>query len=431
MFKLHDTTRRFLCQAAFVLLGVVPLLGVGGWCWLRHANRQAAAEAEQLSRQLGATLLIADMEHVRPGAVRYRGVALVNPETRQIVARCAALEARHRSLPDAEGVSRPTLELTLREPEVMADQTEELARVLLAVMQSRTALGDPAIRVTLGDLALRSGSTVHWLTGVDARVDTLAGGVQAEIAFRVVGLNMGEPAKIRVGRNRQLVPPATGVEFSTGDIALPCTLLAAFVPEFGQAGLQSQFQGWFWANAGSGGWSGAVAGQLSNVDLDRVTSQWTVHKISGLARLELQAAFRQGRLEKAAGNLVATKPDVASRSFLAAAVERLGLGRGIEPLTPSDLVPYDQLALGFEIDTQGVVLKGLCHHTLPGTILAERYQPLLSAAPSPQPIESLVRALAPAGASQVPANQASERLMRLLPLADGALSEPLLGQRPP
>ena len=54
--------------------------------------------------------------------------------------------------------------------------------------------------------------------------------------------------KILVVRNRQLTPPATGLELNTGDNELPCSMLSIALPELRQLGPSCRFSGYLWTN---------------------------------------------------------------------------------------------------------------------------------------------------------------------------------------
>jgi hypothetical protein len=71
MFQIHDRTRRRICVAAFVVLGAIPSLLVGGWCIDRHLPGCAHAEADVLGRQLGLAVKLEAVRHLRPGVVLY------------------------------------------------------------------------------------------------------------------------------------------------------------------------------------------------------------------------------------------------------------------------------------------------------------------------------------------------------------------------
>jgi len=62
-------------------------------------------------------------------------------------------------------------------------------------------------------------------------------------------------------------------------------------------------------------------------------------------------------------------------------------------------------------------LRGLCRGMAPGTMLADRYGPLLGEpASQPQPVAALLQALVPGSAVRVPATSETDWLMRRLPL---------------
>ena len=67
--------------------------------------------------------------------------------------------------------------------------------------------------------------------------------MQALVSFRLSALPAAEPVRIRVVRNRQLRPPADGIELETGGTSLPCPLLALALPELARLGPESRFVG--------------------------------------------------------------------------------------------------------------------------------------------------------------------------------------------
>ena len=92
MFQLHDRTRRRMCLAAFVLLGVLPALLAGGWCLESDLPGCAETEAEQLSRELGLDVKLGGLKYLRPGATLYENLEISDPETGKPIFRCRALE---------------------------------------------------------------------------------------------------------------------------------------------------------------------------------------------------------------------------------------------------------------------------------------------------------------------------------------------------
>src|SRR3972149_6851244 len=93
MFRLYDSTRRRVCRAGFLLLGVMQLLLTAGWCLWRHLPWQADWEGRRIAQLLGLSVRIGEVQFLRPGAVLYADVELTDPETGQAVLRCRSVEA--------------------------------------------------------------------------------------------------------------------------------------------------------------------------------------------------------------------------------------------------------------------------------------------------------------------------------------------------
>ena len=473
MFHLHDRTRYRICMAGFVLLCVVPTAVVVAWSFQRHLPGNVAAEAARLSRELGLRVSLAGVRHLRPGAVLYEGLTLADPETGGVVLRCRLLEAVWKEATDSQGNRTATLELAASQPEIEAARFVRLEELLGRLLRCEAGRPEADVRLTSGEVTLRSGNNSHTLTELRGSFRAIDDVNQAQICFRLAGIAMPQPIQIRVVRNRQTTPPTTGFELDTGGGAVPCDLLAVGLDMLKPLGPQSRFRGYVWANetfagpvsgsatadaaaadaaaadaaassatvsgstvsggatpgvavsddASPDGWDMEVTGGLIDVDLDSLVSSRFPHKLSGTGQVTIQwARVRRGRLEDASGTLVAgpgiTGRAVVSRSLIDAAVGQFGMVRGAASNTPGDLVPYEQLALAFLIDSQGVRLQGRCAAGGPGAVLIDRYSRLLSESPQPaRPVVTLLQMLVPANELQVPATRQTEWLMRHLPVA--------------
>lgn len=411
MFPLSDRARREVCTAAFVLLAVLPTIAVGAWCAWRHSDGPVRLAAERLQSALGLSVSLQGLAHPRPGVAVYRGLEVIDPETGRTLFRCPSVEVT--------GTSAGRLVMTAEKLELEGRGLEQVRRIVEDAMEARLGPRDPHWVFSADEVRVVSSGITQSLVGVQASMDTPPGGVQAELAFRLPSLNMPEPARVRIGRNRQTSPPAIGFELSTGGAALPCGLLGLGLAEFQRAGAKSRFSGYLWANQGQGGWQGEMVGQWTNLDLGELLGDWCVHKLNGPAQVYLQfARFRDGRVEEAGGTLSAG-PGIVSRSLIQAAVDRLSLARGADPNTPGELVPYEQLAAAFLLNSKGLQLQGRCAGIGPGSVLIDRYCRLLGdPAVQPQPVASLLQLLVSPGEQQVPASRQSERLLRLLPLPE-------------
>ncbi len=424
MFTLHDSTRRLLCLVVFLGLGLAPTLWTARWCLGRNHPALAANEAQRLSLSLGLRVGLTRFEYLRPDAVAYYGLQLADPETGRPLARCESLRCTRATSRDAAGQSVESLHLVAKQCDLEADGLTELGRLVQRLLQSRTAWSSPHGRLEATAVSVRSPAASVQLRDVQGQMGTLPSGGQAEIVFRLPGTTEVEPVRIRLGRNRQMNPPATGFELSTGGTAIACRTLALGLPLFARFGAQSRWSGTLWANQMSEDWQGELTGRLLDLDLAGLFSQGFPHKLSGTANLDIQVArFRQGRLEEAAG-VVLAGPGVISRSLLDAAVTRLTLLRGATPAVPSDLVPYRELAAGFLLDARGLALRGRG-----GAILVDNQGPLLGdPATQSLPLASVLQLLVPESDVSIPASRQAERLMQWLPLPE-ALAPAVTAQR--
>ncbi len=417
MLQLHDKTRRRICVAGFVLLCVVPTVLVAVWCIARNMPGHVPAEARRLSRELGLDVSLDGLRHLRPGVVLYEGLELADPETDATVLRCRLLEATRKHTTDQQGKRKSLLVLVAWQPELQAAGFDRLGQLLGRTLQRQTGRPDVDVQLTAGEVTLRAGENSQTLTELQGSIETLPAGTQAQLSFRLAGTDMPEPMRIRIARNRQTTPPATGFELDTGGTAIPCSLLAMGLKALRPLGPRSRLRGYIWANQTPDGWDAEVTGELFDVDLGRLVTEWFPHKLSGTGQVMIQSArFRAGRLVMASGILTAG-PGVISRSLINAAVGQLKLVPGMEPPMPGGLVPYEQLALVFILDAQGLTLYGRCTATAPGTILADRNGRLLGEpASQPQPVVALLQTLVPRSEVQVPATRQTDWLMRHLPV---------------
>jgi len=246
-----------------------------------------------------------------------------------------------------------------------------------------------------------------------------AGQTNVLLRFRLVGADTPEPARLRVVRNRQLSPPATGFELYTGDGELPCRLLAMGMSELRSLGPRCRFRGYVWADETTDGWEGELTGQLVELDLGSLVSDHFPHRLSGIGRATVQSArFHHGRLEEGNATLVAG-PGAIDRSLVVAAMDCLGLAPGAEPIPVGEQIAYRQLAVTATLDAGGLRLHGQCAAGGPGTILSDGRVALLAESPRRlHPVSALVQSLVPASALQVPASRQTDWLLRHLPVPD-------------
>jgi len=419
MFQLHDRTRRRVTLTAFALAGVLPLLLVGGWCLNRHLPGCAQAEADALGRQLGLAVKLEAVRHLRPGVVLYDGIELADPETGQTILRSRCLEVAWQQQADSQGQLRPTLSVIASQPEVETAAIGLAWRWVQRLLENSPGRLEPDVQFSADAVTLRADDRSQTLTDVAGLMETLPGKTSAQIDFRLVGADTPEPAGIRIVRNHEASPPASRFELSTGDGELPCSVLALAIGELKPLGTRCRFRGQVWANETPDGWEGEVAGQLVELDLGSLITDHFPHRLNGIGKATIQSAhFHRGRLEECSGILVAERGTIG-RSLVSAAVDRLGVVAGPEPLPPGDRIAYQELAMSVVLDANGLRLRGLCTTAEPGTILSDGRNRLLGE-PSrgAQPMAALVQTLVPQSVVQVPASRQTDWLLRHLPVPD-------------
>ena len=414
MFQLHDKTRRRVTLASFVLAGVAPLLLTAGWCVDRHLPGCARAEADALSRQLGLVVKLDAVRHLRPGVVLYDGIELADPETGQTILRSRCLDVAWRPQADGQGQLRPTLCVTASQPEVESATIGVAWRWVQRLLEKSPGRTDANVQVLAGAVTLLAKDRSQTLASVKGQLEALPSRTTVQLTFCLPGDNMPQ-AGIRIVRDREVSPPASRFELSTGEGELPCSVLAFAIDELKPLGPRCRFYGQVMANETPDGWDGEVAGQLSELDLGCLITAHFPHRLSGIGRATITSArFCGSRLVECCG-VIAAEHGTISLSLLSAAKERLSLTAGNAPLPRGDRVAYAELAMSVVLDANGLRLRGLCDER--GTILSDGRNPLLGEPPhGSQPVAALVQTLVPQSIVQVPASRQTDWLLHHLPV---------------
>ncbi len=267
MFPLYDHTRRQICMAAFLGLCALPTLAVTGWSIARQLPWHRQAEEERLGQELGLAVSIGSMQHTVPGVVRYKGLKLSDPETGKELFRCSELAATWTSMTDSHGQTRPAIVLAATRSESATSAWERLDEVLRRRLECQGGRPEIEVRVTADQWTLHDGNESQVLQAVEGGIGLMPNGIQAQLAFRLPGVDSSQPVRMRIVRNRQISPPANGFEIDTGPSPVPCRLLAACLKDASALGPNCRFSGYFQAFRTPGSWSGDLSGQLTGVDL--------------------------------------------------------------------------------------------------------------------------------------------------------------------
>ena len=228
MFRLHDSTRRQICTAAFALLCLFPTLCVGAWAivWRLPWDRQA--EEARLSANMGVAVTIQSVEHTLPGVVRYKGLKITDAETGMDLLYCRELEAGWTSMTDSHQECRPAINLAARGVESTATAWPRLKEVLRRSLECQNGLPEVELRTTADAWIVHEGATSQLLENVwgGIGVSREPTGCQAQLAFRLAQDASRPLVRMRLVRDRRAAPPAYRYDVETESGSLPDSVAA-------------------------------------------------------------------------------------------------------------------------------------------------------------------------------------------------------------
>lgn len=401
--------RRRLCRLAFCTLCLLPTLLVGGVSLIVNTSAYQAARVTRwqtrLAWQLGLDVQVASVQWTARDQCVVHELELRDPESGHWLARARVATVRR-------GASETRV--SLGQTEIDFHRAPRLVEILHEHLLLRSARDGTPMQLFAPTVVLDD--PLYPATLLDARLmlETREDSAEVFLEFRSAEEAEGDRTRLRVVRNRQLDPPATGWELHTGSRGLPGRLVRAWLPGVEDLGSECIFQGSVWCERLPDGWDAEMSGTWRQLDLDRLVSARFPHKLSGLAELTLRdVGMRRGRLVRAEGRLLSSG-GVISQSLLEAAEQHLGLKR-FAPLTDAMLLRYCELELQFVLDENGLVVAG--RDDLHRVVLADATGPLLASPDSPTvPPQALVHLLVPAGPLHVPAVKETAILLQTLPL---------------
>ncbi len=415
---MHDRTRRMLCRAGFLAVCLLPTLGVIAWSSSRSSAIHTADCAADLSRELGLRISLAGVSYPQPGNTLYEGLELGDPETG-----VALMRLRFLNVGAGEGL----VTMIASQPEIDALQ---LARLWEAVeLRMRQSLGaQPTVRLVAREATLHLTAGSQTITDIGGELSAkppAEGNRTASLSFRIAGAESPEPSRVRYTRTLKQSRAMRRFELNTGTAEIPCSLLVSLGIR-NRLGERARFRGTLFATETADGWNGELKGVFKDVDLQAIVSEQFPHQLSGTADITIeQARFEQGRLIEARGTLVAG-PGAVSQSLLQSAAHNLELGGTVTDLDRA-IVPYDQFAVSFMVDSAGLAMGGRCDGTK-GTIVRRGETALLAeSGTTRRPLVAVVRTLVPMSELQVPATRESNWLIDHLPVPSVM---PSAGERP-
>jgi len=228
MFRLHDSTRRLICVAAFLGLCALPTFAVSGWAVARRLPWNRQAESQRLAAELGVAVSIEPVAHTLPGVIRYTGLKLSDPETGLELLRCAELDAAWTSMTDSKRQTRPAIELTARQIDSSASAWPRLKEMLRRSLECQCGQPEVEVRLTADEWTLHDGNESQVLKSVVAGTGLNLNpyGFQGLLEFRLANGASRSLVRMRILRNREVQPPAYHFDLETDLNAVPQSVAA-------------------------------------------------------------------------------------------------------------------------------------------------------------------------------------------------------------
>jgi hypothetical protein len=416
MFAMTRSTRILLCRLGCIAFCVLPTGIVGGWvCWrstARFAVAQRADWERELSLRLGLKVQVERVNYPAPAVARLERVRLLDPSSRRCLAAADAVEV----VAESRG-----WRVELWQPRVQAADLPLLAgRILDRVLGGPQELTGEC-RLTARELSIAGAGTAQSLLECRAHFAATPSGPQLAGECRLPEAGQAARPMLISVNSRQWTLDTSGQ-------ALPCDLLAEVWPGASRLGKSCRFVGTVSHERISDQWSAEVAGRLGPLDLDALVTEQFPHQLSGQATLDIERlAVEQGRLAELRGTLRASHGTL-SRSLIAAARDHLQLNveGGLADDADGMPVPYQRLAIGFELSGRSLSVTGQADPTRAG-VVADNTAGIVAEAPPGHSVAAvnLIRMLLPQSDFQVPAARQTAQLVGLLPLPDAATHQAL------
>ncbi len=400
------------------------------WGISRNLPGHVLGYVERLEGSLGLAVSIDDIEHPRPGVVRYHGVRLRDPETSEVVATIHRAEACYQ---DVKESPRPALVLVADSAHVSPARFDSLPRLLHRVMARRMTRDNIDLRLVIGEIKLQEGEgsaeeQIATLNAVQGSLQTGRDGAQSEFKFRLGSSSDRSKAtdavRIRIRRDRRTTPPSICLQIDSRAAPIPCRLLSLSILECESLGPQSSFQGYLFAEQTAHGWQGCIQDtRLDDIDLACLMGQRFPETLTGRANATIrQASFADGRLIEAAGSIAARGGTINRKFYDTACMEFCISPREGLQFNTEEALPYSELAFDFNFNRHGLTIHGTIPNDLrPVTALTmvDTLGPLLGEPRvQPQPIPAWLGVLSSPASPHIPAGKQAQWLARLLPVPE-------------
>jgi len=403
---ISERFERAFCRVLFVALCVAPTLTLGGWTYYQRLPGHRLACEQMLTRQLGLAVRLGSVEHTRPGDVRLQQVELREPETNELIARIAQIDARRH---------RGDWWLSLVAPELALGGCRTLSEVLDRQLRWPTAGASQQVHLVADHASLTDGARAWPVRQVAAALTAAPRQAEARLAFHWHESTAEHPVTVKLVRERDRPDPTTRVDLQTGEAPLPLAVLEPWLAGCDWLGAKSTLVGRGRIDLGRHSRRWTVHGRFDHVELNELVTAHFGQELRGTAQLLLDAEGEGSRLLQAAGEL-ASRQGVIGRSLLSALGKELGMAIAPLPAALGDHLRYEELRLSYRVTADGALAVRGASRYAEGAVLVDSNGVLVREPPTTQETSGLIRALATAGAPTLPASAPTAVLSRVLPL---------------
>ncbi len=415
---MHERTQRAISRLLFVLCCAVPtaitmmIVIVMATPW--YDGRVRRAIQFELARDTGLSVEIGGFTRIAPSTIRIDELRLFEPETMREVAHVRQLEWVDRG---------DDISIMLRQPELQAATLESAWKLIHDRFLCRPEQTRVPIRFAANDLTIHSLTNPMTLRDVDAWIEPEVNAVRASIECLPATSRGGTPISIKVRRDRGGETPATDWTLDTHENALPCSVLAEYLPDpIGSLGSGATFSGslrWHLEQGkrGETPWWIDLVGHFNGISLDRVFEKQS-HHLSGLADLNLERCrIEPRRRVDLAGTLLASEGKIG-RSLLGSVKQNLGFV--VRAVEGTEDMAYDRIAIRFALNDTQLTLDGIANNEVgyssfpAGVVMHANGYPIVGSGAQLLPSITLMSALAPSHSEMVPLSGQNSALMNLM-----------------
>ncbi|MEC8474090.1 MAG: hypothetical protein VXZ38_05530 [Planctomycetota bacterium] len=363
---MHERTQQAIGRLLFVLCCAGPSILTITWilitCTTWFQNQTTQDLQERMESALGLSVTFESYQHPAPNHWVFANLNLRHPET---LKRVGKVREAHWLIQGNDA------RMLLEQPELEANQIAALWKSIHDRFLCYPDNLKHPLSIAANDLTIKSGNHSFTLSDLDAWVENSQ--TQSSIVLQLHladGLNHA-PMMMKVKRNRdktevaQSISPSTSVSLNTNGTALPCSALADFLPTIESLGSSATFTGNLRWELANNGWSIDLAGsRFTRIELDRLFENHA-HRLSGNATIELDRCFIAPNERKSdLTGQIRVEEGLIGKTLLKQFAENLQfklLETEVWNQFSGDL-PYDLIAMGFNINGTQMRLTGICQN---------------------------------------------------------------------